>query len=95
MAEHILETRIQLRYGTYSEWMNSDVILKVGEAAVAAFPYGRTLFSTDDRPERTPPAIGIKIGDGVHYFYELPWVQAVAADVYSWAKDSEKPSYSA
>ena len=37
-------------------------------------------------PEHTPPAIGIKIGDGEHYFHELPWVQAVAADVFNWAK---------
>ena len=95
MADHILETKIQLRYGTYSQWMNSDVILMLGEAAICAFPYSNTIVSSDLRPEHTPPAIGIKIGDGIHYFYELPWVQAVAADVYSWAKDSQKPQYSA
>lgn len=95
MAENILETKIQLRYGTYSQWMNSDVILMQGEAAICAFPYSNTIVSSDLRPEHTPPAIGIKIGDGTHYFYELPWVQAIAADVYSWAKDSQKPQYSA
>ena len=95
MADHILETKIQLRYGTYSQWMNSDVILMQGEAAICAFPYSNTIVSSDLRPEHTPPAIGIKIGDGTHYFYELPWVQAIAADVYSWAKDSQKPQYSA
>lgn len=95
MAENILETRIQLRYGTYSQWMNSDVILKQGEAAICAFPYSNTIVSSDTRPEHTPPAIGIKIGDGSSYFYQLPWVQAVAADVYNWAKDSQKPQYSA
>lgn len=95
MAENILETRIQLRYGTYSQWMNSDVILKQGEAAICAFPYSNTIVSSDTRPEHTPPAIGIKIGDGSSYFYQLPWIQAVAADVYNWAKDSQKPQYSA
>ncbi len=95
MADHILETKIQLRYGTYSEWMNSEVILMLGEAAICAFPYSNTIVSSDLRPEHTPPAIGIKIGDGTHYFYELPWVQAIAADVYGWAKDSQKPQYSA
>lgn len=95
MAENVLETRIQLRYGTYSQWMNSDVILKQGEAAICAFPYSNTIITSDNRPANTPPAIGIKIGDGTHYFHELPWVQAIAADVYSWAKDSIKPSYSA
>ena len=92
----IIETRILLRYDTYSNWMNSNVILKIGEAAVSAFPRDRTLESlSTDRPENTPPAIGIKIGDGIHYFRELPWVQAISADVYTWAKQSNKPSYTA
>lgn len=96
MAEHTLETRILLRYGTYTEWMNSDVILKVGEAAICAFPNNRTIEGlSNNRPENTPPAIGIKIGDGESYFYELPWVQAIAADVYSWAKQGTKPTYTA
>lgn len=95
MAENVLETRILLRYGTYGEWMNSSVILRQGEAAIAAFPYQKTITGTDSSPANTPPAIGIKIGDGVHYFHELPWVQAIAADVYSWAKDSTKPVYTA
>lgn len=95
MAEHTLETRILLRYGTYSEWMNSNVILKQGEAAIAVFPYQNTLITTDTHPSNTPPAVGIKIGDGQHYFHELPWIQAIAADVYSWAKDSNKPVYTA
>jgi len=54
--------------------MNSEVILMLGEAAICAFPYSNTIVSSDLRPEHTPPAIGIKIGDGTHYFYELPWV---------------------
>lgn len=96
MADHVLETKIQLRYGTYSQWMNSDVILMQGEAAICAFPNNRVIETlSNSRPENTPPAIGIKIGDGTHYFSELPWVQAIAADVYNWAKASYKPSYSA
>lgn len=76
--------------------MNSSVILKLGEAAIAAFPQSRTINNlSDTTPENTPPAIGIKIGDGFHYFHELPWVQAVAADVYSWAKTTQKPTYTA
>lgn len=96
MAENIIETRILLRYATYEQWMNSTVILKVGEAAVAAFPTSRVIEGlSNTRPENTPPAIGIKIGDGKSYFYQLPWVQAIAADVYSWAKSSYKPTYTA
>jgi len=38
MAEHQIETRILLRYDTYDNWMHSTVILKTGEAAIAAMP---------------------------------------------------------
>ena len=95
MAEHVLETRLLLRYGTYSQWMQSEIILKQGEAAVAIFPYTQNLGLSDSQPENTPPAVGLKIGDGHSYFDELPWVQAVAADVYSWAKNENKPTYTA
>lgn len=95
MAEHTVEARILLRYDSYSNWMNSNTILKVGEAAVAAVVDDYTLTGTNHRPERTPPAVGIKIGDGYHRFSELPWVQGVAADVYSWAKQQTKPIYNA
>jgi hypothetical protein len=75
MAEHTIETRILLRYDTFSRWMNSNVILKIGEAAIASFPNNRVIDSlSNTTPENTPPAIGIKIGDGEHYFRELPWV---------------------
>lgn len=96
MAENILETRILLRYGTYSQWMNSDIILKQGEAAICTFPRERVIDQlSNTMPENTPPAIGIKIGDGINYFYRLPWVQAIAADVYNWAKQETKPIYTA
>ncbi len=96
MAEHVLETKIVLRYGTYSQWMNSGVILKQGEAAVCAFPRDRALDQlSNTKPDHTPPAIGIKIGNGVDYFKDLPWIQAIAADVYTWAKSSSKPTYTA
>ena len=94
--EHQIEARILLRYDTYSNWMNSTTILKKGEAAIASFPRDRIIEQmSNSKPENTPPAIGIKIGDGTHRFDELPWVQAVAADVYNWAKTSVKPTYTA
>ena len=96
MAENILETRILLRYGTYTQWMNSSLILKLGEPAICSFPEDNTIEALSTaNPTHTPPAIGIKIGDGVSYFYQLPWVQGVAADVHNWAKRSTKPSYTA
>ena len=96
MARNVLETQILLRYGTYTQWMSSSVILGVGEAAICSFPDDRAIDQlSTTTPEHTPPAVGIKIGDGRHYFYELPWVQAVAADVYNWAKTQNKPTYTA
>ena len=95
MAEHMIETRILLRYDTLSNWMNSTVILKQGEAAIAAAIFDYTIEGTNHRPENTPPAVGIKVGDGYHRFSELPWVQGVAGDVYAWAKQQSKPTYTA
>lgn len=96
MATNILQTIIQLRYGTFNEWMNSSIILHKGEAAICTFPSESTIESLSNGiPSNTPPAVGIKIGDGQHYFYQLPWLQGVAADVYSWAKRSTKPTYTA
>ena len=93
MAQNILETRILLKYGTYEQWMASSIILMQGEVAVVKFPFASTIVSSDHMPLNTPPAIGLKVGNGVDYFRDLPWVQAVAADVYSWAKASSKPIY--
>lgn len=87
MAENVLPTRLLLRYATYSQWMNSNVILKKGEAAIAIF--------ADAGQETSLAPIGMKVGDGQHYFYELPWIQGVAADVYNWAKQATKPTYTA
>ena len=87
MSDNRLETKILLRYDTYSRLMNSNVILSPGEAAVAAFP--------DTDPANPPRAFGVKVGDGRRYFDELPWIQAIAADVYEWAKDPQKPVYQA
>lgn len=95
MAENVLQTRIVLRYDTYDNWNKSDIILKKGEAAVCAFP-GRVIDNmSNSRPEYTPPSIGIKIGNGFDYFRFLPWVQAVAADVFEWAKAETRPTYTA
>lgn len=92
-TEHVLETRIQLRYDTLENWLSKNPILMVGEMAVAKVTYGTTIASSDSVPLNTPPAIGLKVGDGRSRFDELPWVQGVAADVYNWAKSASKPLY--
>jgi len=94
--DNILNARIVLRYATYERWMNSSAILYKGEVAVAEFSNYSTIYNmSNSTPANTPPAIGIKIGNGRDTFANLPWVQAIAADVYNWAKSSVKPTYSA
>lgn len=90
MAEHILNTRITLKYDTYENWQKSTLVLKAGEVAICAVPSGVTVAGI-----AKPPAVLQKIGDGVHVFKDLPWLQAVASDVYTWAKEASKPTYAA
>lgn len=90
MAEHILNTRITLKYDTYENWQKSTLVLKAGEVAICAVPSGVTVAGI-----AKPPAVLQKIGDGVHVFKDLPWLQAVASDVHTWAKDANKPTYAA
>ena len=90
MSDKVLNTRIALRYDTYENWMQSTVILKKGEVAIATIPVGDTSSSSLHLPSTL-----IKVGDGSHVFKDLKWIQAVAADVPTWAKQTNKPSYSA
>lgn len=89
MAENVLMTRIQLKYDLLANWNASSLILKKGEVAIAEVP------SQSSNSGLTPPAIGIKVGDGLKTFTQLPWIQAAAGDVHSWAKAAEKPTYTA
>lgn len=82
MAEKIINTRVQLKYDTLTNWLASSVILKAGEVAIA------TIANTNNNSGLTPPAIGIKVGDGNHTFADLNWIQAVAGDVPTWAKEA-------
>lgn len=90
MAEKILQTRIALKYDTLANWNASTAILKAGEIAIATIPVGDTSGAS-----QSLPATLIKVGDGTHKFSELAWLQATSADVYSWAKANQKPSYTA
>ena len=82
MASNTLKTRIQLKYDTYVRWITSSFVPLLGEVCIAEIP------SSSANSGLTPPAIGIKVGDGVHTFAQLAWIQGVAGDVYAWAKAS-------
>lgn len=84
MAEKTLNTRILLKYDTLANWMQDKITLKAGEMAIATIE-----SAANGSTGMTPPAVGIKIGDGTTKFSALPWIQAVAGDVPSWAKESD------
>lgn len=88
MATKTLNTRILLRYDSYENWLTSTIVLKQGEAAICSVPSGKTVDGV-----ATPPAVLLKIGDNVHTFKDLPWLQAVSSDIHAWAKSPNKPSY--
>ena len=89
MAENIIKSRIMLKYDTLTNWTSSTLVLKKGEVAIAE------VASDASNSGLTPPAIGIKVGDGTKTFSQLGWIQSVAGDVYAWAKAATKPTYSA
>ena len=81
MATKILNTRILTRIDTLENWLKSSIILKKGEMAIATVPTGDT-----HNVSLSLPATVIKVGDDVHTFAELPYLQAIAADVPAWSK---------
>lgn len=81
MATKILNTRILTRIDTLENWLKSSIILKKGEMAIATVPTGDT-----NGASLHLPATVIKVGNGVNTFAELPYLQAIAADVPAWAK---------
>ena len=87
MATTTLNTRIALKYDTLTNWNAAEFILKKGEVAICS------LENSETAEQSTPPAVLLKVGDGVHKFRELPWASGLAADVYGWAKAATKPSY--
>lgn len=81
--EKIINTRIQLKYDSFSNWTTNNPTLKTGELAIAYLGNSHTTTSPDNG---THPVL-FKVGPGA--FNSLPWASALAADVYEWAKKPE------
>ena len=88
MANKVLNTRFQLKYDTLANWLSANPVLLAGEVAIA------TIKTSDSASGLTPPAIGIKVGDGTNTFSALNWIQAIAGDVPAWAKESNHATVS-
>lgn len=85
----VFQTRIQLKYDSYKNWLAADPVLKKGEMAIATVDQG------DNDSLHNLPNVVLKIGDGASKYSLLPFVSGLAADVYKWAKAESKPSYAA
>ena len=90
MAEKNLNVRISLKYDTYANWITNNPVLKAGEMALCTIPTEDTHGVSTELP-----AVLAKVGDGVSTYSTLPFLSAKAADVHSWAKAANKPTYSA
>lgn len=94
-----INTRIQLRYDTLENWQSKAtagkgalLVLNKGEVALCYVP---AVVDTETQKVLTAPTVLFKVGDGTTTFENLPWGSALAADVYGWAKEKKKPSYTA
>lgn len=89
-----LKTRISLKYDTYANWTTKNPVLLKGEVAIATIP-ADTAVSTARGQMQDLPNVVIKVGNGSDNYQTLPFVSALAADVYDWAKAAKKPTYDA
>ena len=85
-----LKTRIKNRYDSLTNWSKSGIELLPGEIALV----GVTTQQIDESTGNVVnvPAVLLKVGEsdsngGTKAFSELPWLSALAADVYDWAKN--------
>ena len=85
MAENKIFTRIQLKYDSLSNWTTKNPVLLEGELAIVYLGNSHT----DTTPDNGTHPILFKVGPG--NFNDLPFASALAADVYSWAKQENLP----
>lgn len=88
MSQKLINTRIGLKYDTLAHWQSIENTFTplAGEVVFFEIPVANPNPKVGDT---TPaePAILFKVGNGTDTLHDLPWGQAIAADVYSWAKE--------
>lgn len=83
-----LPAKILLRSKYLSDWTASSYVLGSGEVGICTVPADTSLGETQ-------PTYLMKVGDGTRTWNDLPYVTALAGDVYAWAKAATKPTYTA
>jgi len=76
----MVDARFSQKIDSYINWQNSSLVLNKGELAIVEIP------STQTATGLTPPAVGVKVGNGKDLFKDLAWIQSTAGDVFAWAK---------
>lgn len=91
MATKTINTRIKNRVDSLANWQGEGVSLLPGEIALV-----RENTQTVDELGNIVdvPALLMKVGEsdgngGTKAFKDLPWLSAIAADVYDWAKSAK------
>ena len=89
-----LNTRILLKYDSYENWSTNNPNLLKGEMAIAVIDVAD---NTQTHSGQAVPQLLVKVGNGLEgeagKYNALPFVSGLAADVHSWAKAADKPSY--
>ena len=91
MATKTMQTRLQMKRDLYANWVEKNPQLLEGELAVVIIPAEAGAVVQE-------PAVMLKVGakneaGELYNFNDLPWLSAVSADVYDWAKAENKPEY--
>lgn len=90
MAAKTINTRIKNRVDSLANWQGEGVSLLPGEIALVRV----TTQTVDEHGNIVDvPAVLMKVGEsdgngGTKAFDDLPWLSAIAADVYDWAKSA-------
>lgn len=82
MATNTLNTRIQLKYDSWTAWEAVKETFKPLKGEICIVNPGTKLN------DATAVPCLMKVGDGTNFWKDLPWISALAADVYAWAKKS-------
>lgn len=87
-----INTRIKNRFDTLANWQGAGVELLPGEIALVSVTTQQINKATGDVVD--VPALLMKVGEsdgngGTKSFDSLPWLSALASDVYDWAKESD------
>ena len=80
--------RIKLKIDSFENWTTHNPVLLKGEVALVE-------ITAANQGSQVVPTVLMKVGDGTNHFNDLHFISANAADVYSWAKQAQKPTYAA